>query len=627
MAIVSFGIEVNVVHEWKYCEYEWDSQEQKEDAINSGAFNPYTCSFFGMTKANDGRIFITMPKFFAPNMPATLATVTNKIGPGGPLLRPYPNWSWYNSSCTCDGIIQCNYIFVLDSGTIITDQVCNPKLLIFDLENDTLVKTIYIPLDIAFNRTGSGLLAETLVFIADSGSYGLVVYDSSKKRMCRVESDYMKPTDTSFSVADKNFTLEYDFYYTVMSGKEIYKISIKTLLKCPNKKKANKQTKLVIKLSSQTVQLTSMGHSIFYSLMREMSIVGTKVYKESDNNTVATAFAQYVVNLTKTINNLIQFSMFKIINRTLEATDSTSQLTLAYIKSQLNSRIVTMDRGRYSDQFSPSISSAVDNDLPTSKYLCCKSLPELEKIKLCDNNNGSIRLFKRKLRSANEIQIASIRISLCETKVRLVTTTIGSHPRPPSTSIPRPEGRLIQWGGNNQCEMEFFMTMEVSYTAMHTKINEDERLAQSIISNILAFHVRKNETRGISLAQFELRSVRIGKLENSLIDHLLIPHYPGCHACKSKFPLPSPASFAHHRDVAARKWHKIQLEDQAKISYYSPPPLTVISMFSETPIRRKIEGPWRVMATWRYLFDQELSKGADRIRIRIESKSENILRA
>ncbi|XP_018343233.1 PREDICTED: major royal jelly protein 1-like [Trachymyrmex septentrionalis] len=321
MAIVSFGIEVNVVHEWKYCEYEWDSQEQKEDAINSGAFNPYTCSFFGMTKANDGRIFITMPKFFAPNMPATLATVTNKIGPGGPLLRPYPNWSWYNSSCTCDGIvnvfrvhIQCNYIFVLDSGTIITDQVCNPKLLIFDLENDTLVKTIYIPLDIAFNRTGSGLLAETLVyfpkectkfldkmivFIADSGSYGLVVYDSSKKRMCRVESDYMKPTDTSFSVADKNFTLEYgilgmtviddDFYYTVMSGKEIYKISIKTLLKCPNKKKANKQTKLVIKLSSQTVQLTSMGHSIFYSLMREMSIVGTKVYKESDNNTVVLA--------------------------------------------------------------------------------------------------------------------------------------------------------------------------------------------------------------------------------------------------------------------------------------------------------------------------------------------------
>jgi len=57
--------------------------------------------------------------------------------------------------------------------------------------------------------------------------------------------------------------------------------------------------------------------------------------------------------------------------------------------------------------------------------------------------------------------------------------------------------------------------------AMHTEINKDEKQTQSIISNILTFHVRENETRGISLAQFELRRVRIGKLENSLIDHLL----------------------------------------------------------------------------------------------------------
>ncbi|KYN10301.1 Major royal jelly protein 5 [Trachymyrmex cornetzi] len=314
MAIVSFGIEVNVVHEWKYCEYEWDSQKQKEDAINSGAFNPYTCNLFDTTKANDGRIFITMPIFFGSNMPATLATVTNTIGLGGPLLRPYPDWSWHNSSCMCDGIvnvfrvhIQCNYIFVLDTGIILTDQVCNPKLLIFNLEDDTLVKTIYIPLDMAINRTGSGLLAqplvyfpkectefldEMIVFMADAGGCGLVVYDSSKKRICRVESDYMKPTDVSFSVASKNFTMEYgilDFYYTIFSGKEIYKISIKTLLECPNKEKANKQTKLVIKLSSQTVDLTSMGHSIFYIPCREMSFVGTKVYKESDNNTVVLA--------------------------------------------------------------------------------------------------------------------------------------------------------------------------------------------------------------------------------------------------------------------------------------------------------------------------------------------------
>ncbi|KYQ50656.1 hypothetical protein ALC60_10252, partial [Trachymyrmex zeteki] len=183
------------------------------------------------------------------------------------------------------------------------------------------------------------------------------------------------------------------------------------------------------------------------------------------------------------------------------------------------------------------ISSAVDNDLPASKYLRCKSLPEMEEIKLCDNNNGSIRLFKfssprcnyvmrtRKLRSANEIQIAGIRISLCETKVRLVTTTIGSHSRLPPTSVPRPEGRLIQWSGNN-----------------------------------------------------------------------------------SRYR--PPASFAYHRNVAARKWCKIQLEDQAKISYYcisaskyycSPFAITrhafskhlILSLhreFSSTPVHTDIKG-------------------------------------
>lgn len=83
-----------------------------------------------------------------------------------------------------------------------------------------------------------------------------------------------------------SFIIILDFYYAPLSGKEIYKISVKTLLKCPNKKEANKQTELVIKLSSQPTELTSMGHSIFYSLTHEMSIVGTNVYKESDNNTV-----------------------------------------------------------------------------------------------------------------------------------------------------------------------------------------------------------------------------------------------------------------------------------------------------------------------------------------------------
>lgn len=44
--------------------------------------------------------------------------------------------------------------------------------------------------------------------MADTKGFGLVVYDASKQRMCRVESIYMKPTDTDFSIANKTFSYE-----------------------------------------------------------------------------------------------------------------------------------------------------------------------------------------------------------------------------------------------------------------------------------------------------------------------------------------------------------------------------------------------------------------------------------
>jgi len=42
--------------------------------------------------------------------------------------------------------------------------------------------------------------------MADTGNSGLVVYNSFTNSMCRIESDYMEPTDTSFSIRGDNFT-------------------------------------------------------------------------------------------------------------------------------------------------------------------------------------------------------------------------------------------------------------------------------------------------------------------------------------------------------------------------------------------------------------------------------------
>jgi len=81
--------------------------------------------------------------------------------------------------------IQRNHV-ILNNDKIGFDQICNSKLMIFNLKNDTLVKIIYIPLNIATNRTGAGHLATLIVYypkiykrfleIVRTSSFTIVVY-------------------------------------------------------------------------------------------------------------------------------------------------------------------------------------------------------------------------------------------------------------------------------------------------------------------------------------------------------------------------------------------------------------------------------------------------------------------
>ncbi|KYN19177.1 PREDICTED: major royal jelly protein 4-like [Trachymyrmex cornetzi] len=89
MAIVSFGLEINDAHKWKHCQYEWESEQQKKNAISSGAYRSYMSIFIDAKRVNNGRVFVTAPREIDPSSPATLATVTDKTGSGSPLLHPY----------------------------------------------------------------------------------------------------------------------------------------------------------------------------------------------------------------------------------------------------------------------------------------------------------------------------------------------------------------------------------------------------------------------------------------------------------------------------------------------------------------------------------------------------------
>ncbi|XP_018310272.1 major royal jelly protein 3 [Mycetomoellerius zeteki] len=315
MATTSFGVKMEIVHKWKYLDYVWDNPKQKADAINSGNYNVNTCFLNDIDKADDGTIFATVPKVVNFAVPASLVTVSDIKGPGGPLLHPYPDWSWYNNSDMCDNIvnvymihIQYNHIFVLDNGYGSEEENCDPKLLIFNLENNKLVKTINIPPDVATNETGSGflikpfvyvpencdpeqLLDEMIVFISDVVGSGLVVYDSSKDSLCRVESDFMRATDyinitvgnqiVPFTAGIYGLTIiRDDLLYNPLTEKKVYKMKIKELLKCPDKEKANNQIKLVGELPIQTGPLASAECSLFSSNSLQNSIQGTNACKK-----------------------------------------------------------------------------------------------------------------------------------------------------------------------------------------------------------------------------------------------------------------------------------------------------------------------------------------------------------
>ncbi|XP_046436260.1 major royal jelly protein 1 isoform X2 [Neodiprion fabricii] len=215
-------------HEWKYVDYVWENDKQKQDAIHMGVYNYATIVIFDHQPLPDGRQVITTPKF--SNNPATLSIVSNKIGDGGPLLAPYPDWSWHKASGDCSGITsvnravidKCNRLWIVDSGTIADERVCPAKILAFDLKNDRLVKEFQLSDDLMRSPYNNykGLLEVQIVessadacdtywvYIADGRSYGVVIYDGMDA--WRIDEKVFFPTKqgSQFSIAGENFTLE-----------------------------------------------------------------------------------------------------------------------------------------------------------------------------------------------------------------------------------------------------------------------------------------------------------------------------------------------------------------------------------------------------------------------------------
>ncbi|KAL7306612.1 hypothetical protein TKK_0001296 [Trichogramma kaykai] len=199
---VSARARLDTIFEWRYINYTWDSDAQLQDFMRKGYYEPAQILPMDVDVSRDGRVFIAMGGR-SVGVSATLGVVTNVQSPSGPLIMPYPNWSWFEKD-NCNSLTnvyriaidECNRMWVLDAGFLEipagTKNVCEAQLVVFDLNTDTLLQVIKIPDSIAKNQFKVGMLANpivetsgpqceyTTVYMADVLGEGLVVYNDNK---------------------------------------------------------------------------------------------------------------------------------------------------------------------------------------------------------------------------------------------------------------------------------------------------------------------------------------------------------------------------------------------------------------------------------------------------------------
>ncbi|XP_076295538.1 major royal jelly protein 9 [Lasioglossum baleicum] len=189
---------LEVAFQWKYLDWTWPNVPLTGKNFTLG--NAFTQD---VDVDRYGRIFVTSPQWLE-GVPITLSLVSTMPGPGGPLLIPYPNWSWF-TPYNCDSIIsvyrlaidECNRLWVVDTGRMGREAVCPTKILIFDLGTDQLIHKYIVPDDqVLYGKAAlvtpivdvGKTCLDTYLYVADVDQNGLLIYDLYRGYSWRVNN-------------------------------------------------------------------------------------------------------------------------------------------------------------------------------------------------------------------------------------------------------------------------------------------------------------------------------------------------------------------------------------------------------------------------------------------------------
>ncbi|XP_057334097.1 major royal jelly protein 1-like [Microplitis mediator] len=197
--VISQQGRLGIVYQWKYVDWVWPNVLLTEK--NHIIENPFTQD---VDVDLSGRVFVTTPQWLE-GTPITLSVVTDLKGPGGPLLTPYPHWSWHTLT-DCDKLIsvyriaidECNRLWIVDVGRISDKRICPMKIMIFDLFTDRLIHKYVIPSSQTFGMTSlvtpivdiSSSCSDAHLYIGDVAENGIVVYNLQHDISWRINNTY-----------------------------------------------------------------------------------------------------------------------------------------------------------------------------------------------------------------------------------------------------------------------------------------------------------------------------------------------------------------------------------------------------------------------------------------------------
>ncbi|CAG4979933.1 protein yellow [Colias croceus] len=311
LAVASASLET--VNQWNFLQFDFPP-----DPVLLEKFQPENTVPTGLEIGWD-RLYLGIPRLRA-GVPATLAWVPRSLPPGvSPVLQAYPDWSWHTAGrgdINCTGLIsvyrvradRCNRLWVLDAGvlTSIDDfrRVCPPKILVFDMATDRLVRSIYFPRELLRpaslltnivlddTRSSSAHHAancdNVFAYISDTVAPGIIVYDGRRDNAWRVThaSMYPDPDLGEYDIGGDKFTLmdgvvglthspaQGLLYYQPLATDRLFSVSTAVLASGPPAEGADLPVNLVGRKSSQGlgIAVDPRDDTIIFSTMTETAV-------------------------------------------------------------------------------------------------------------------------------------------------------------------------------------------------------------------------------------------------------------------------------------------------------------------------------------------------------------------